>query len=204
LESEDAVPLSTIDVVVEADSQEHIVEPVEEMEAIDAGEQGVEVDEFGPELGTEPSERDDRHDTVNVMVSEVEESNIVNDVSSWNIPVPDHLRVEIVRRGSVSVQNKDGPFSVVTRQNAKEKGQVRQLSKEWFYKLMPNGEKILRSWMLYSIVNDQLYCFCCRLFAVNATGNPSKFVTGFQKWWKLNPKVQNHESTLLALYTNIK
>src|SRR6218665_2945450 len=100
------------------------------MEDIDAGEQGVEADEFGPELVTEPSERDDRHDTVNVMVSEVEESNIVNDVS-WNIPVPDHLRVEIVRRGSVSVQNKDGPFSVVTRQNAKEKGQVRQLSKHY-------------------------------------------------------------------------
>ena len=75
------------------------------MEDINTEEQGVEVDEFGPELGTEPSERDDRHDAVNVMVSEVEERNwnIVNDVSSWNIPVPDHLQVEIVRRGSASV-----------------------------------------------------------------------------------------------------
>ncbi|CAN7946090.1 unnamed protein product [Ixodes hexagonus] len=58
---------------------------------------------------------------------------------------------------------------------------------------MPNGQKILRSWMVYSPVSGKLYCFCCRLFASHATETTSKFITGFQAWWKLNPKVQDHE-----------
>uniref|UniRef100_UPI003590127A zinc finger MYM-type protein 1-like n=1 Tax=Myxine glutinosa TaxID=7769 RepID=UPI003590127A len=90
---------------------------------------------------------------------------------------------------------KDGPFSVAAREDAKAKGDVRQLSKEWFYKVIPNGEKILRSWMVYSLVSENLCCFCCRLFAVSATDTTSKFVTGFQKWWKLSPKVHNHETS---------
>lgn len=102
----------------------------------------------------------------------------LSDASFWNIPVSDYFRVEIIKRGSASFQNKDGPFRIATRQDAKAKGAVRQLSKEWFYKTMPNGEKI--------------YCFCCRLFAVSATKTTSKYVTGFQKWWKLSPKVLVH------------
>ncbi|XP_078542257.1 zinc finger MYM-type protein 1-like [Lissotriton helveticus] len=120
----------------------------------------------------------------------------IDDASFWNIPVPDHLRVEIIKRGSASFQNIDGPFRIATRQDPKAKGDVRQLSKEWFYKVMPNGEKVLRSWMVYSLVSDKLYCFCCRLFASNhATDTTSKFVTGFQTWWKLSPKVHNHETS---------
>lgn len=60
---------------------------------------------------------------------------------------------------------------------------------------MPNGEKILRSWMVYSVVSEKLYCFCCPLFAVSVTSTTSKFVTGFQTWWKLSPKVHNHETS---------
>ncbi|GLV33620.1 hypothetical protein CBL_21236, partial [Carabus blaptoides fortunei] len=156
--------------------------------------QGKEMDEFEAEKRTES---DPNHDTVNEMLNEVKEENwnILDDVSWWNIPVPDHLRVIIIKKGSASFQNKDGPFRTATRQDSKAKGDVRQLSKEWFYKVMPNGEKVLRSWMVYSLVSDKLYCFCCRLFAVNATDTTSKFVTGFQMWWKLSPKVHNHESS---------
>lgn len=49
---------------------------------------------------------------------------------SGRLPVPDHFRVVIIAGGSASFQNKDGPFSVVARQDAKAKGNVRQLSKE--------------------------------------------------------------------------
>ncbi|XP_073491308.1 uncharacterized protein [Aquarana catesbeiana] len=122
---------------------------------------------------------------------------MLSDVSFWEISVQDHVRVEIIKQGSASFKNKEGPFSVAKRQDAKAatKGYVRQLSKEWFYKVMPNGEKILRSWMVYSPVSENLYCFCCRLFAVCTLDTTSKFVTGFQKWWKLSPKVHNHETS---------
>ncbi|KAK8739427.1 hypothetical protein OTU49_003632, partial [Cherax quadricarinatus] len=58
---------------------------------------------------------------------------------------------------------------------------------------MLNGEKVLRSWMVYVPVHGKLYCYCCRLFTSDVTSITSKFVTGFQIWWKLNPKVHNYE-----------
>ena len=60
---------------------------------------------------------------------------------------------------------------------------------------MRDGQKILRTWMVYSTTSHSLYCFCCRLFTVQPKSISSKFVTGFDKWWKLNPKVERHESS---------
>ncbi|XP_061440730.1 zinc finger MYM-type protein 1-like [Rhineura floridana] len=170
-----------------------ILQKTKEWKWQEAEEQGVEMEEFEAE---ESAESDSSHDTVNEM-SDVKKKDlqILCDVSFWEIPVPDHFRVEIIKRGSASFQNKDGPFSVAARQDAKAKGDVCQLSKDWFYKMMPNGKKILQSWMVYSLVNENLYWFCCRLFAVSATDTTSKFVTGFQMWWKLSPKVHNHETS---------
>ena len=161
---------------------------------LEAEDQEVEMEGLG-DVG-DSGECDSSHETVN-EINEVEGTDleILRDVSYWEIPVPDNCWIEIIKRGSASFQNKDGPFSVAERQNPKAKGGVRQLSKEWFYKVMPHGENILRTWMVYSPVSKNLYCFCCRLFAVSATDMTSKFVTGFRKWWKLNPKVHVHETS---------
>lgn len=63
------------------------------------------------------------------------------------------------------------------------------------FKTMPNGEKILRSWIVYSLVNEELFYFCCGLFAVNVSETTSKFVTGVDKWCKLRLKLHNHETS---------
>lgn len=177
-ESTIATDLSDASSTQSVELEEQIVQEIKE---IDAEIHGMEVDELEAEVD---ADNDSNHNTENVMMCQINEEklNILSDVSVWNLPVQDHFRVEIIKKGSPSFQNKDGPFSVATRQDARAKGDVRQLSKEWFYKMMPNGQKILLSWMVYSLVSEKLYCFCCRLFAVNATERTSKFVTGFQKW----------------------
>ncbi|XP_040275768.1 zinc finger MYM-type protein 1-like [Bufo bufo] len=182
-----------------AESEEERGGKIEEFEA---EEQGMEMTEYEAE---ESAESDSSHSpyTMKDMTAVTEKDlQILSDVSFWEIPVPDHFRVEIVKRGSASFQNQDGPFSVTKRpdEKAASKGEVRQLSKVWFYKVMPNGEKILRTWMVYSPVSGNLYCFCCRLFTSCTTDTTSKFVTGFQKWWKLSPKVYNHETSEEHLY----
>lgn len=117
----------------------------------------------------------------------------LRDVSHWSLPVPDNVRIDIIKKGSEHFQNKEGPFPTVSRHGSKIKGDSRHLSQEWFYKPMPSGEKILRSWMVFSPISNNLYCFCCRLFAVSNI--QTTFTTGFQKWWKLNPKVLDHETS---------
>ena len=54
--------------------------------------------------------------------------------------------------------------------------------------------------MVYSHEKKSLFCFCCKLFDKN--DNPttkSSFITGFNSWWKLNPKVSDHENSELHI-----
>lgn len=46
-----------------------------------------------------------------------------SDVSLWPIPVPNDLRVDIIKRGSKTFQNKLGSFSAIHRQGIKSKGE---------------------------------------------------------------------------------
>ncbi|XP_018402038.1 PREDICTED: uncharacterized protein LOC108779168 [Cyphomyrmex costatus] len=118
----------------------------------------------------------------------------LNDISSWPIPLEAALVTELISRGPI--QNKEGPFATRMRSGARIKGQKRTMSTAWFYRQLNNGEKVLRTWMVYSMVNESLHCFCCRLFA----SNDLKYVqnafvrNGFQQWWKLYPKVKQHEN----------
>ena len=127
-------------------------------------------------------------------------ANIFEDAGLWPMPITDSLRCELISRGTFAIQNKNGPFLVVEseRKGAITKGKTRSLTKEWFYRTLDDGEKILRSWMVYSPKWSCIYCFCCRIFnSQEVQSNHNSFINGgFQKWWKLNPKISQHENSL--------
>lgn len=102
----------------------------------------------------------------------------------------------IVRNGSSSVQHIDANFAETVREGPSTKGGNRNLTRDWFFRTLPNGENVLRSWMVYSPAKKSLFCFCCRLFSDSHSSTQSTFASqeGFNKWWKMNPKVEEHES----------
>lgn len=117
-------------------------------------------------------------------------------IGNWPVPLSDVMQTDFVKRGSEFFQNKEGPFGLTMRIGENLKGEMRQLSSTWFYKYLPCGEKVLRKWMVYSPIKKSLFCFCCKLFCTNTKeAGTSKFITGFQSWWKLNPMVAQHESS---------
>ena len=66
----------------------------------------------------------------------------------------------------------------------------------WFYKTMNNGETVLRSWLLYSMMNKSLYCFYCGLFQKTEQRKSSLARNlRLQKFWKLNSKIPEHENS---------
>ena len=141
------------------------------------------------------SENDSVQQSANINV----DLELFSDAGVWNIPLPDPIRVEIVLRGPNNFQNKDGPFKSIEKSGANPKGEIRALSKDWFYHKLENGEKVHRSWMLYSPSNGCLYCFCCRLFSGPQLTNQTQsdfVIKGFKTWWKLNPKVVDHERSV--------
>ena len=73
-----------------------------------------------------------------------------SDIGQWPAVIPDSLRVSLVEIGPEAVQHRDSEFAAVSRSGGATKGGVRHLTRDWFFKNLINGEKILRVWMMYS------------------------------------------------------
>ena len=118
-------------------------------------------------------------------------------MATWPEVITHSMRVEMVKAGPESYQNKEGPFQPVVRvikEGDKEKESLSFLSKKWFYKTLKNGDEVLRSWLLYSSSHSGLYCFCCKLF--QSGNNSSLFVSKpFVNFWHLNPCIFYHENS---------
>ena len=115
------------------------------------------------------------------------------DAGHWPYPMTPDLKTELVRRGPSAIQNVNGPFQVVDRGLLNSTHESRSMTTKWFFKQMPNNEKILRSWMMYSPARNSLFCFCCRLF--NPDHSSFGSAEGFTVWRKLSPKVVDHETS---------
>ncbi|XP_065665736.1 zinc finger MYM-type protein 5-like [Hydra vulgaris] len=114
--------------------------------------------------------------------------------------MPDNLRTDVIKQGSEIYQNLEWPFDPVHKPGENSKGQTRQLTKSWFNKKLPSGEQILRKWMVYSHEKKPLFCFRYKLFDKNDNQTTkSSFITGFNSWWKLNPKVSDHKKSELHI-----
>lgn len=149
----------------------------------DARDSDADIDDQGA-VG---DNRDLKDETV-----EFELCDIFSDVASWPSPLPRKLRLDLVQNGSCSLQNIQGPFDEVDG---------RSLNSSWFTKTMPNGQTIPRSWLLYSLRKKSAFCFPCLLFPELHTGAVSSFAsTGFNKWKKLNPRIQDHEKSPVHIH----
>ncbi|GBN34922.1 Zinc finger MYM-type protein 1 [Araneus ventricosus] len=74
----------------------------------------------------------------------------------------------------------------------------RKLSKDWFHKVLPNGEKINRLWLMLGKSMNSLYCLPCKLFAHTQSESKSSLVRreGFTNWKKVGERLSEHENSL--------
>uniref|UniRef100_A0A3B1J7P5 TTF-type domain-containing protein n=1 Tax=Astyanax mexicanus TaxID=7994 RepID=A0A3B1J7P5_ASTMX len=93
-----------------------------------------------------------------------------------------HERCQIVRKGPVQITDIEFP------QNSENP--PRRFTKENYRRTMKNGEKILRSWLVYSMSTDSVFCFPCTVLGKrdNALSN-----CGFHKWKNLTYHLKEHE-----------
>ncbi|XP_014773435.1 zinc finger MYM-type protein 5-like [Octopus bimaculoides] len=157
-------------------------------------ETGITVEGHGDdvvnEVQLEKKIEDEVDDADPPQTTEEQNSNInLKDIEMWPAKFNhgDGVREILVQQGSKAVQNTDRKFKEVVRpgQITKLKGENRRLSRNRFFRTLQNGEKILRTWMIYSPPKEAVFCFCCKLFSSDS----------FKSWWKLNPKIQENESS---------
>lgn len=105
-----------------------------------------------------------------------------DDPALWPKHLTDKERCSIVQRGPV--QSKDRIYP--------KNQEGRRFTNSNYYLQMKNGEKIKRSWLVYSEKNDCVLCFCCRLFG-NREKATQLSADGFNYWKNLSAHLRQHE-----------
>lgn len=108
---------------------------------------------------------------------------ISNDPADWILN--EATREYVVRNGLE--QNKDEDFSKTKRQYPDTS---RMLSKQAFTRKMVNGEIRERTWLVYSVSKEAVFCGPCRLFNGNSTALAQD---GFRDWKNAHQRLSKHE-----------
>ncbi|GBN86310.1 hypothetical protein AVEN_154611-1 [Araneus ventricosus] len=114
----------------------------------------------------------------------------LNDPGTWPENVTDTQRYFIVSKLMNKLVN-EPDLSNTYRDGIK-------LSKDWFHKVLPNGEKINRLWLMLGKSMISLYCLQCKLFAHTQSESKSSLVRreGFTNWKKVGERFSEHENSL--------
>lgn len=103
------------------------------------------------------------------------------DPALWSAHILDADRVDIVRRG---------PFKVSSDFNFPKGPDGRAFHTSLQFKVLPNGEKVHRSWVVYSPQNNAVFCFACKLFS---TKDIKLTAEGHSDWSNINTSLRGHE-----------
>ena len=102
-------------------------------------------------------------------------------------------------KGYAFFQNKDSNFESLKRMF---KNQYRYYSVKYFQKVMNNGEKCDRKWLMFSESTGCVFCNVCKLFS---TDYDNVFVkSGFYNWKKAKQTIFGHENSKECIQCMIK
>lgn len=125
-------------------------------EPMDVAEENSVTEVFNHSLESESSDLEPIIDTNLEELSSASNFNIsFDDPGLWPEKINNDLANNLVRQRPVQVRyNYNFPINC----------DGRKFSENYYYRHLPNGEKIIRDWLIYSIAKDSIYCFCCKIF----------------------------------------
>lgn len=149
-----------------------------------SGESEVVENEIGFGLPEEDeiTKRDSDSDTD--QDEDIQDDQIIPDYSdpvTWR-NVSSLIRQIIIEKGPFQLRGIDFP----------KDSNGRHFSESFYDRSLANGEVVQRKWLVYSKINDALFCFCCYFFI---TGTSSAFsnVQGFCDWRNASRNLKLHE-----------
>jgi hypothetical protein len=108
----------------------------------------------------------------------------IEDRYCWPLIINNRTIEIIIQRGPVMVQNMKFPTD--------DSG--RSFSMSQYMRVLPNGEKIQRNWLVYSKKSNSVFCFCCKLFELKQ--NKLTDNLGFSDWRHLASHLSRHEISM--------
>ncbi|XP_020667850.3 zinc finger MYM-type protein 1 [Pogona vitticeps] len=137
----------------------------------------VEVHILGKDCRTDPS-------MVDQLVTAATEfsASILDDPGLW-MDVSNDMRDFLVLNGPRQVKVFSFPKDSVKR----------SFHRMYYWRELPNGDKLERPWLMYSKTQNAAYCFCCKLFQPNTLS--ALCSNGTKDWRNLARNLASHEKT---------
>ncbi|XP_029158998.1 zinc finger MYM-type protein 1-like [Nylanderia fulva] len=133
------------------------------------------------------SEKDEIQDQVKYEVLGNEDDSIsmldLNDPGTWPNIIPNKCIETLVEIGPVHIDN-NYKFPVDEKTG-------RKFNILYFNKIMENGEKVKRNWLVYSIKLNRVFCFPCKLFSRE---NIKIINDGYSDWRHCSEYFNKHET----------
>lgn len=148
---------------------------------------------------TSSSSADNEKSTPSKITRTENMSQLSKDAALWPKKLRPNNIQELVERGPAHYQNKKDIYP----RDSSESG--RKFSNSYFFRILPNKEKIERFWLLYSETKNSLYCFCCKIF--NDSDLKSVRLSdesGYNDWQHLSEHLNIHEKSKLHIENVLK
>lgn len=113
-----------------------------------------------------------------------EDKPLPTDPANWPSAITDSIRIQLVCNGPRKV----APDFVFPR----NEGDGRSCHHLYFKKTLVSGEKMPRSWLVYSEKNNSLFCFCCKLFSKR---NMNLTSSGLTNWKHASSYLTSHDNS---------
>ncbi|XP_052047326.1 zinc finger MYM-type protein 5 isoform X2 [Apodemus sylvaticus] len=78
----------------------------------------------------------------------------------------------------------------------------KKFSETYYTRILPNGEKGIRPWLLYSASKDSVFCLYCRLFGEGK--NQLRNENGCKDWHHLSHLLSKHEESEMHINNSVK
>ncbi|XP_028643240.1 zinc finger MYM-type protein 5 [Grammomys surdaster] len=78
----------------------------------------------------------------------------------------------------------------------------KKFSETYYTRILPNGEKSTRPWLLYSASKDSVFCLYCRLFGEGK--NQLRNENGCRDWHHLSHLLSKHEESEMHINNSVK
>lgn len=120
------------------------------------------------------------------------------DTALWPKKLSQNNIQELVERGPAYYQNKK------ENDNYSRDCSGRKFSNSYFFRVLPNKEKIERFWLLYSETKNSVYCFCCKVFNEDLKSVRLSDESGYNAWQHLSEHLNIHEKSKLHIENILK
>ncbi|XP_026821672.1 zinc finger MYM-type protein 1-like [Rhopalosiphum maidis] len=134
------------------------------------------VDSFSVIDATVPSE---------TTVAKSSTENVIStDPAEWPLIINNDFKTLLVEKGPPAPLNANFVFP--------SDDQGRKFTQFHYKRSMSNGENVTRTWLVYSISNDVIFCFCCKLFD---NSNSKLALEGYNDWRHCTQMLKGHETS---------